>query len=241
MSNLWDGVRFKLDMAHFYLNEMRQDLTPATARQDYVYYQDFTVPPANQWAPKFYYHLDAFLAATRSVDLVITTTFGMDKILKKKWTAILPSLELTNRESFQGEYDLIADNFRNHLLTHIRNVSIHRSGRPQVEVGVLGRWGEHYRGGPTRSLPTFDQPKRLTPAGPDDPLSWMQPIRFAIEPKHDEFFVQEALPDGSSRDHPLFPSCEAYLTSASQLVDDAKSLAERVHTHPVTPPPLYDI
>lgn len=240
MSNLWDGVSFKLDMAQFYHDEMRKDLIPATTRQDYVYYQDFTVPPVNQWAPKFYYHLDAFLAATRSVDLVITTTFGIDKILKK-WTAILPPPELTNRESFQDEYDRIADIFRSHLLTHIRNVSIHRSGMPQVEVGVLGRWGEHYRGGPTQSLPTFDQPKQLTPGGPDDPLSWMQPVRFAIEPKHDEFFVQEVLPDGSSRDHPLFTSCEAYLTSAAQLVADAKSLAARVYTHPVTPPPLYDV
>jgi hypothetical protein len=78
------------------------------------------------------------------------------------------------------------------------------------------------------------------PAGPDDPLSWMQPVQFAIEPKYAEFFVQEALPDGSSRDHPLFPSCEDYLQSASWLMEEAKSMAERVHTQPVTPPPLYD-
>lgn len=242
MSNLWDGVSFKLDMALFYLNEMRQDLIPATTRQDYVYYQNFTVPPVNLWAPKFYYHLDAFLAATRSVDLVITTTFGVDNNKKmKKWIATLPAHEQDNRAVFQSQYDAIAAAFRDHLLTHIRNVSIHRSGMPQVEVGVLGRWGEHYRGGPTQSLPTFDQPKQLTPSGPDDPLSWMQPVRFAIDPKQDEFFVQEVLPGGSSRDHPLFTSCEAYLMSAVQLVADAKSLVARVHTHPLTPPPLYDV
>ena len=39
MSNLWDGVRFKLDMAQFYLFEMQQDLVPATVQGPQVYYQ----------------------------------------------------------------------------------------------------------------------------------------------------------------------------------------------------------
>ncbi len=64
---------------------------------------------------------------------------------------------------------------------------------------------------------------------------------IAIEPGSDDFVVQEALPDGSFRDHPLFASCENYLQSACQLVEKAKSLAVQVHTHPVTLPPLYDI
>lgn len=241
MFDPWDGVRFKLDMAHFCLGEMREDLIPATAERGYAYYQTSTLPPANRWAPKFYYHLDAFLAATRSVDLVITTTFGIDRTLQKKWIDTLPSLEQTKRKTFQNEYDFIAAHFRDHFLTHIRNVSIHRSGTPQVVVAVLGRWGEHYRGGPTQSLPTFDQPQQRTPDDPDHPLNWMQPVTFAIEPGPDEFVVQEALPGGSSRDHPLFPSCEDYLQSARRLVDEAKSLAERGHVQPVTPPPLHDI
>ena len=113
MSNLWDGVSFKLGMAKFYLDEMRQDLIPATTRQDYVYCQDFTVPPVNLWAPKFYYHLDAFLAATRSVDLVITTTFGVDNNKKmKKWIATLPAHERGIRAAFQSQYDVIATAFR---------------------------------------------------------------------------------------------------------------------------------
>ena len=245
MPNPWDGVTFKLDMAHFYLGEMRKDLIPAIADRESSYYQPWqtsTVLPANRWAPKFYYHLDAFLAATRSVDLVITTTFGMDRILKqKKWIASLTTLEQTNRDAFQQEYDLIANDFRNHLLTHIRNVSIHRSGTPPVEVAVLGRWGEHYRGGPTQSLPTYEQSQRPTTDDPNHPLNWMQPLKFAIEPGPDEFIVQEVLPDGRSLDHLLFQSCDDYLRSAGRLVEDAKSLAERVHSNTVSLPPLYDI
>lgn len=242
MSNLWDGVSFKLDMAQFYLGEMRNDLVPAIAEREYSYYQTSSVPPMNRWAPKFYYHLDAFLAATRSVDLVITTTFGVDTNNKmRSWIDTLPTHEKDTRTAFQSQYDVIAAAFRDHLLTHIRNVSIHRSGTPQVEVAVLGRWGEHYRGGPAKSLPTFEQAQRPAEDNPDHPLNWMQPLSFAIEPGPDEFVVQEVLPGGSSRDHPLFASCEAYLTSAAQLVANAKSLAARVHTHPVTPPPLYDV
>ena len=243
MQDLWNGVRFKLDMAHFYLDEMRKDLLSVSADLESSYYQSRqrVVSPANRWAPKFYYHLDAFLAATRSVDFVITTTFGIDSILgKNKWIATLPTLEQTNRKAFKLEYDLIAADFRGHLLTHIRNVSIHRSGTPLVEVAVLGRWGEHYRGGPTQSLPTYEQFQQQTTDDPDHP--WMEPLKFAIAPGPDEFVVQKALPGANTCDHPLFPSCEDYLRSAGRLVEDAKSLAERVHTNnPLTLPPLYDI
>ena len=243
MPDPWDGVRFKLDMARFFLGEMKRDLIPATAELEFSYNQQRrTSPPMNRWAPKFYYHLDAFLTATRSVDLVITTTFGIDKLLKKRWTDNLKTLERTKRDSFQSAYDLIAVPFRTHLLTHIRNVSIHRSGTPSVEVAVLGRYGTHYSGGPTQILPTFEQPQQLTAADPNHPPpKWRNPMIIAIEPGPDDFVVQEAMPDGSPRNHPLFPSCDAYLQSASQLVDEAKSLAVSVHTHPVTPPPLYAI
>lgn len=243
MSTLWDGVTFKLDMAHFYLDEMRRDLIPATVELGFSYNQQRrTSPPMNRWAPKFYYHLDAFLAATRSVDLVITTTFGIDNQLKKRWTDNLNTLERTKRESFQDAYDRIAVPFRTHLLKHIRDVSIHRSGTPSVEVAVLGRYGTHYSGGPTQIVPAFEQPQQLTAADPNHPPSqWMNPMKIAIEPGPDDFVVQEAMSDGSSRNHPLFTSCENYLQSACQLVEKAKSLAEQVHTHPVTPPPLYDI
>jgi hypothetical protein len=229
-------------MAQFYFGEMSQDLIPAAAEGPQIYYQPHALLPFNRWAPKFYYHLDSFLAATRSVDLVITTTFGIDRMLEqKKWIDTLPLFEQANRKAFEKEYASIAGNFRRHRLSHIRNLSVHRSGKPEVEVAILGRWGEYYRGGPIQSLPTFEQPTRLTPNGPDDPLSWMQPVRFPIEPQRDEFFVQEALENGGSRKHPLFSSCEEYLQSASQLVEQARSLAERVHTHPVTPPPLYEL
>jgi hypothetical protein len=241
MSTLWDGAKFKLDMAHFYLDEMRRDLIPATVELGFSYNQQRrTSPPMNRWDPKFYYHLDAFLAATRSVDLVITTTFGIDKLLKKRWTDNLKTLERTKRKSFQDSYDLIAVPFRTHLLTHIRNVSIHRSGTPSVEVAVLGRYGTLHRGGPTQNLSTFEEPQQLTVADPNHPPPiWMNPMKRAIEPGPDDFVVREVLPDSSPHDYPLFPKCTEYLQSASELVDEAKILAEQVHTQPVTPPPLY--
>lgn len=244
MPDLWDGVSFKLGMAHFYLDEMRKDLIPATVELGFSYNQQRrTSPPMNRWEPKFYYHLDAFLAATRSVDFVITATFGVDgKLEKNGWTAILSIPEQTNRKSFHNAYKCIAGTFRAHPLTHIRNVSIHRSGTPSVEVAILGRYGIHYSGGPTQILPAFERPQQLTAADPNhSPPNWRNPMIIAIEPGPDDFVVQEAMPDSSSRDHPLFTSCENYLQSACQLAGKAKSLAVQMHTHPVTPPPLYDI
>lgn len=241
MPDQWDGVRFKLDMARFFLDEMKRDLDPATTELEFSYYQQRnTSPSMNRWSPKFYYHLDAFLAATRSVDLVITTTFGIDKLLKKRWTDNLETLERTKRKSFQDAYDLIAVPFRTHLLTHIRNVSIHRSGTPSVVVAVLGQWGVYYCGGPTQSLPTFEEPQQLTTADPNHPPPLrMNPMKRGIEPEPNEFLFHEVLLDDKSLNHPLFPKCTEYLQSASELVDEAKKLAEQVHTQPVTPPPLY--
>jgi hypothetical protein len=241
MHNSWDGVTFKLDMARFYLDEMRKDLIPATATRESYYYQTSTVEPMNQWAPKFYYHLDAFLVAARSVDYVITTTFGWDKAKAlESWFDTLVASEQRNRKIFQSEYDTTATLFRRHCLTHIRNVSVHRSGTPLVEVAVVGRWGTEYRGGPTQGLPTFEQLERQAAAESDDPpLGWMPLMASPIEPRQDEFFIQEVLPSNSSQDHPLFQSCEAYLQLASKLVDDAKQLAD-LHHRPqsVTPPPI---
>jgi hypothetical protein len=245
MPDPWDGVCFKLNMAQFYLGEMRKDLIPATAEPEFFCYQQrSTSPPMNQWDPKFYYHLDAFLAATRSVDFVITTIFGKDKNNGfRKWIATPSTLERKERKSFQDAYDLIADPFRENLLSHIRNVSIHRSGTPSVKVAVLGQYDTLHRGGPTENLSAFEEPEKHTVADPNHPPPIrMNPMKRAIEPGHDDFFVLEVSSlDGSARDHPLFQKCDGYLQSASELVDKAKSLAERVHTHPVTLPPLYKI
>lgn len=242
MSNLWDGVRFKLDMAQFYLGEMQEDLVPSSARENtshFIYFRGAsTLPPANRWAPKFYYHLDALLAAARSVDFVITTTFGVDKELGR-WISTLSSSEQKNRKTFQFRYDAIAKDFRDHRLTRIRNISIHRTGMPPVEVSVIGQWGTHYRGSPNKSLPTFDEPQRSSHPDPDHPNNWMQPMRFAIEPRHDDFVFQEALPDGSFQSQPLFPNCHDYLRIAGWLIEEATGLYNTVHgTQPVTRPPL---
>jgi hypothetical protein len=244
MPDPWDGVTFKLGMANFYLDEMRRDLTPATTDPEFSINQlRNTSPPMNRWSPKFYYHLDAFLAATRSVDYIITTAFGVDSMLEKKgWIANLPKVEQDNRKNFKSKYAGKGDPFRKYFLTHIRNVSIHCSGTPSVEVAVLGQWGVYYRGGPTQSIPAFEEPQQLTAADPNHPPRiWTDPVKRAIEPGPDDFFFQEIMPDGRSLNHPLFPSCADYLRSASELVDEAKILEKKEHTQRVTLPPLYDI
>ncbi len=240
MTNSWEGVIFKLEMARFYIGEMNQDLHPAVEEQWFDYNQlRRTSPPTNRWAPKFFYHLDAFLAATRSVDFVITSTFGKDKKLKE-WIATLSTSEQKKREEFHSKYQGKAGPFRKYFLTHLRDVSVHRSGTPFSEVATIGLYGVVYRGGPTKQIPTYEQPQLSTPADPNHPpRKWRDPQITAIQPRPDEFVFHETLPNGENCDHPLFPSCEDYLRSANRLVDDARKLGVQVHTTPVTPPPLH--
>src|SRR5262249_29675990 len=137
------------------------------------------------WAPDFYYHFDAFLAAARSVDFVIRATFGLDRQLES-WIKTLPMAEQTNRSEFESQYKNSARDFRNHLLSHVRNLSIHRAGMPSVEVTVNGRLGMAYSGGPSRTLPTMEPRPTVFSDDPGFPVGWMQSADFPLQPCEDD-------------------------------------------------------
>ena len=67
---MWDGVNFKLESAGFFFQEMSRDLIhPRHNPQSQLFFFFMVSTGAivsHPWQDRFYYHLDAFLAATRS-------------------------------------------------------------------------------------------------------------------------------------------------------------------------------
>ena len=58
----------------------------------------FAKHATTQWQPDFYYYLDAFLGATRSVPDVIQKCFGDDNLSKKEWPQPLDAEETARRK-----------------------------------------------------------------------------------------------------------------------------------------------
>jgi hypothetical protein len=73
----WDGVHFKLDEAEFFLGQMIEAVRPIDDRGT-AYLAAAGALVGNLWQPQFYYHVDAFLAAIRSVPDIIQAWFGLD-------------------------------------------------------------------------------------------------------------------------------------------------------------------
>lgn len=68
----WRGVDFKLAEARFFLSEMGKDLeSPVTRYPQLAAIAATGANVAHPWQERFYYHLDAFLAAARSVPEII--------------------------------------------------------------------------------------------------------------------------------------------------------------------------
>src|SRR5438552_225668 len=99
---LWQGIDFKLEETDFFLDRMGKVLVPRR-------YTDPTWHPAYGhggaiWQPDFYYYLDAFIAAARSVPDIIQKCFGWDDKSKDKWPEPLEPDEIDRRKRFQVEF-----------------------------------------------------------------------------------------------------------------------------------------
>src|SRR5262249_36507278 len=100
-------------------------------------------------------------------------------------------------------------------LSEQRNISFHRTGYPDVEVKITGRFGIDHIGTPVKAVPSGES--RLLDDIGDDPAQMFeatQPL-LPIQPKWSDFTV-----DGK----PLFVECKSYLDSANQLVARAREL-----------------
>ncbi len=237
----WDGVEFRLREAGFFRQEMSRDLAPARSTSRRAYEAYYASSPGtivgNAWAPKFYYHLDAFLQAVRSVLDIIQANFGEDRHLSK-WIKTLPKTEQQRRGAFQRGFQQDAQQFLSHPGTQARKVAVHREGTPSVEVTVLGRWGVIHRGGPTRSIPITDSGSFNVASAQDDPLPWIPKPAIPLEPKESDFSLVVTQADGTDQKYPLFDMCDDYLVAAKRLVISAKAIDAQVDNgQPLNPPP----
>jgi hypothetical protein len=66
---LWQGIEFKLAEADFFLDRMSKALLPPQIT-DPTWHPAYG-PSVAQWQPDFYFYLDAFIGATRSIPDVI--------------------------------------------------------------------------------------------------------------------------------------------------------------------------
>jgi hypothetical protein len=229
----WAGVDFKLGEAGFFLlEEMPRDLRPTRNSHTAALAATGAMVMGKLWQPRFYYHVDAFLAATRSIPDIIQAWFGLDpnaKIHPKQepWKSWLPSLnpgEQDRRDAFQAQFRQLYRTFNQHPMSRARNVTIHWSGMPSVEVVVISQWGivygppgGIYQGSPTQSIPLIDQ--RLEPTGGDPakivPLISAPPI--PLMPSLNDFLVKVVDSSGTVQTCQLFPLCQEYLQAARDL------------------------
>ncbi len=78
---LWIGVEFKLAEARFFLDQMSEVLVPPQFN-DPNWRHPAHGPSVVHWDPDFYFYLDAFIGATRSVPDVVQKCFGVDPYSK---------------------------------------------------------------------------------------------------------------------------------------------------------------
>jgi hypothetical protein len=226
--DLWAGVDVKQGYAEFFLEEMTRSLQPPKGA---AVLEATGAIVDTQWQRSLYPNLDAFLAMTRSIPEIIQSCFGADLGSKpmKLWFGALSRDEKTRRQKFSAGFNPSYETFRQHPLSNARNISFHRTGYPDVEVSIAGRFGVNHIGSPVKSVPTAES-RPVSDIG-DMPVGvWAatqapQPVR----PRWTDFTL------GGK---PLFDECRAYLELAKQLVDQARRICLSVHrTDSLTTPP----
>jgi hypothetical protein len=235
--DLWSAVEHKLAGAEFFFREMGRDIVPPYLNDPRLAAIAATgVIVGNPWQQKFYHHFDAFLTMARSIPEIIRCCFGIDPDGRmRSWIAGLNPSEVTRRQTFQAQFDPLSRTFTALPLSGARNITLHRTGVPPVEVHVIGRWGA-YIGGPLTAIPQSE----LLPvvAGNDPALLWAatEPPQ-PVQPQPADFSL--LIPTGSSASRvDLFPECRSFLHASRKLITDAQKIAHAVHgSQPLTVPP----
>jgi hypothetical protein len=235
---MWDAIENKLDGADFFFGEMGRDLIPP-----YVGNPTMTAIAISSgavvghpWQRRFYHHLDAFLAITRSVPDIVRCCFGIDSSKPMRhWLSSLDPAEIARRKAFQGKFDKLFVDFKQLPLSGARNVTLHRSGVAPVEVQITGKWGV-YKGGPLERVPESETPTIVAGNDPALMVASMQPPQ-SIEPRASDFLVIVATASGQQKMQ-LFPECKEFLQKAKNLVGEARKICQDEHgSGRITPPP----
>ena len=232
---LWAGVEFKLGEAGFFLDQMGKVLIPARLRPDRrnpAYGQQIT-----RWQPDFYYYLDAFLGAARSVPDVVQKCFGWDGRSRNAWPQPLGAEETGRRKEFQKEYTSPYTDFNQQVLSRVRGGTFHWTGVPPVQANAQLPFGQEFTGGPLELIPSAAC--RNFPEGTD--LNNLPPGAFQsipVDPSSQDFTFMIPQHGGSIRSIPLFEECQKYLKAAKTLATDAREICNRVHNGSKLTPPL---
>ena len=233
---LWAAVEFKLENARFFLEQMANDLSPAgdARTQISVAIQSTGAIMCNLWQKRFYAHLDAFLAMTRSTPDIIQSCFGADPRVNYKkrtpireWFTQLDTEEQDRRRKFQSQFTQHYENFSQLLLSRARLATLHWSGTPPVEVKVVGRWGDVYIGSPLEPLPSSECAHIIAGEDPALQVAATHPP-LPVEPTPDSFVLTIASSSGTAK-KPLFPECNEYLVEARNIRDKARLICQQVH------------
>lgn len=231
---LWQGIEFKLAEADFFLNQMGKVLRPPQLNNP-TWHPAYGLPMA-QWQPDFYFYLDAFIGATRSVPDIIQKCFGWDKRSKEEWPQPPDAEEISRREKFQAEFTGLYLTFHRQPLSRVRVGTFHWRGVPSVQTKAKVFGGQEYTGKPGQFIPSA-APKQFPP-GTDPAFLAIFSKPLPVEPSWQDFTLEIPRDDGTTESSPLFPACRAYLSSAQQLVDESKELCERLHRGSKLTPPL---
>jgi len=231
---MWDAIENKLDGAEFSLGEMGRDLvSPAVGNPTMAAIAISSgAVVGHPWQRRFYHHLDAFLAITRSVPDIVRCCFGVDPVMGS-WLSSLDPAEIARRKAFQAKFTKPFEDFKKLPLSGARNVALHRGVAP-VEVQINGRWGV-YTGGPLERVPESETPTIV--AGNDPSLMWAstEPSQ-AITPRASDFSLIVATASGPIKID-LFPECRKFLEEARNLVEEARKICQAEHgSEKITPP-----
>jgi hypothetical protein len=222
---LWLGVEFKQREAQFFFAQMGDIIASA-------YLGDTTRHPSHgnstpRWQPDFYFYLDAFLGAARSIPDIIQKCFGWDNYSEDEWVEEPSVDEEFRRKKFREKIRDASDAFRRRPLSRVRVGTFHWRGLPSVEAIAEVFGGQGYSGTPSELIPS-SAPRKFPEDIPSD-LAAIFGKPHPVRPRWELFIVRIPHKDSTTETHPLFSECQAYLDSAQELIREAKGLCERVH------------
>jgi hypothetical protein len=219
---LWAGVELKIAHAFYFLREMQRVLDPPERSPSTLVLESTGAIVGNLWHVPFYANVDAFLAIARSIPEIIQCCFGADKSPQMKaWFNALPPDQQARRKQFTAAFEPERVKFRTHPLTNARDISLHRSGVPDVEAKITGLFGVSYISTPVTVAPIAEE-NRIDPGAPPALQIAAAQRRAPVRPTWSAFTI-----DGK----PLFDECGSYLREAQALLSQSSRDCTNVPRH----------
>lgn len=210
---LWAGAEFKCENAFFHLEQMGRLLDSPRPTGAFAAMGASGTIIGNRWQLPFYAHLDAFLAATRSVPEIIRCCFGVDHNKNVEgWFKGLEEEEKGRRRRFNSHFAVHVNEFQKLPLSKARDISLHRTGYPPATIEVSSMFGVVHLGTPIEHAPEFEsQAFRGLP---------FQSNSYATRPNWSGFKIVGG---------PLFETCQDHLAKTQALIAESRRVANLVH------------